>query len=383
MTNAGETIKRHVALAPSVWSMRARGQVEDAGTLSSKPTMRDIATACGISQATVSLVLANAPGTRVSAATREAVRAKARELGYRRGTGAVERRPLIAMLIDEVTSTPHVAGLIEGVAEAANEAGLLVSVMPTAGAPEVEAAALDHLSAVGAHGVIYARLVTQEVAPPARLSERPSVLLNCFAKGDPLPSVVPGDLAAGLTATLALADAGHRRIAFISGEDSMAAPRDRLKGYRRALAMRDLPADPALVIKGSWKISGGAAALQRLRKLADPPSAVFCYCDRTALGVYAAAAAMGLRIPGDLSVIGFDNESFTADMAPPLTTMELPHADMARHAVEELHRMMVLPRSGPGHARMKFDCPMILRGSVAAAEGAAVRRGRAMAVARR
>ncbi|TNC65028.1 LacI family DNA-binding transcriptional regulator [Rubellimicrobium roseum] len=333
--------------------------------MSSKPTMSDIALACGVSQATVSLVLNDAPGTRISAATRAAVIAKARELGYHRGARAVERRPLVAMLINEVTSTPHVAGLIEGLSEAANEAGLLMMVMPTAGDPGLEAAALDHLRAVGVRGVIYARLVTQEVAPPERLADWPTVLLNCHAPRSPFPSVVPGDLAAGLTATLALADAGHRRIAFIGGEDSLESARERLKGYRRALAMRDLPADPQLVAKEGWRMSGGYAALRRIMGLADPPTAAFCFCDRTAAGVYDAARGMGLRIPEDLSVIGFDNESFAADLRPALTTMELPHADMARHAVEELHRMMTRPDSRSRHPQVKIDCPLVLRGSVA------------------
>ena len=339
--------------------------------------MYDIAAALGVSQATVSLVLSNAPGTRISAATREAVVAKARDLGYSRATRRVERRPLIAMLINDVTCSPHVAGLIEGVSDAANELGLLVSVMPTLGDEAAEAAVLDHIAAMGAMGVIYARLVTQEVVLPERLLGMPTVLLNCHAPGDPVPSVVPGDLSAGLTATLALLDAGHRRVAFIGGEDALEASRERLKGYKRALAMRDVPADPALVVKGGWTIASGYGALRRLRQLADPPTAVFCFCDRTAVGVYNAAGELGLRIPQDLSVVGFDDESFTADMLPPLTTMELPHTDMARHAVEELHRMMVLPGSGPRHPRMKFDCPMMTRRSIAPPEGALRRAGAA------
>jgi LacI family transcriptional regulator len=333
----------------------------------------------GVSQATVSLVLNNAPGTRISEATRAAVIAKAREIGYRRGARVVGRRPLIAMLIDDVTCSPHVAGLIEGVSEAANELGFLVTVIPTAGDEAVEQAALDHMTATGVRGVVYARLVTQEVEPPEALLRWPVVFLNCHARGNPCPSVVPGDLAAGLTATLALLDAGHRRIAFIGGEDSIEASRERLKGYRRALAMRDVPSDPALVVKGGWTVEGGLAAFRRLRQLPDPPTAVFCFCDRTAVRVYNAAGMLGLRIPEDLSVVGFDNEEFTADMLPPLTTMELPHADMAGHAVEELHRMLERPGVGPRHPRMKFDCPLVERASVAAP--AAV--GRSPALARR
>ena len=329
--------------------------------------MSDIAAACGVSQATVSLVLNNAPGTRISSATRQAVLAKAREFGYHRSGGrGPERRPVIAMLINDVTSSPHVAGLIDGVSEAANELGLLVSVLPSAGDEEAEAAALDQMSAMGVRGLIYTRLITQEVVLPARALDWPLVLLNCYAARNPVPSVIPGDVAAGLTATLALLDAGHRRVAFIGGEDSIEASRERLKGYRRALAMRDVPADPDLVIKGGWTIASGHAALRRLRALADPPTAVFCFCDRTAVGVYNAAQQMELRIPQDLSVVGFDNEAFTADMLPPLTTMELPHADMARHAVEELHRLMQAPGLPSRHLRMKFDCPIVPRGSIAA-----------------
>lgn len=337
--------------------------------------MSDVAVACGVSQATVSLVLNNAPGTRISPATREAVRRMARELGYRSSRRAVDRRPVIALLINDVTCSPHVAGLIDGVTDAAADLGYLLAVMPTGGDEGMERAALGHLATLPVAGVVYARLITQAVEPPAGLADRPTVLLNCYAQGDVLPSVVPGDLAAGLTATLALLDAGHRRVAFIGGEDAIEASRERLRGYRRALAMRDVPADPALIAKAGWTIAGGHHAMRRLLALPDPPTAVFCFCDRTAMGVYAAAQAAGLSIPRDLSVVGFDNEAYTADMLPPLTTMELPHADMARHAVEILATLIGVPRARPRHLRMKFDCPMIVRGSVARpkARGAGMR----------
>lgn len=333
--------------------------------LTKKPTMSDIAVACGVSQATVSLVLNNAPGTRISASTREAVLQKAAEIGYSTAARRVERRPLIAMLINDVTSSPHVAGLIEGVAEAANELGFLVSVMPSAGDEDSEHAALDYLATLPVAGVVYARLITQQVEVPARLSEWPAVLLNCYTVDESHPSVIPGDLAAGMQATLSLIDEGHTRIAYIGGEDSIEASRERIKGYRRALTMRDLPVDSQLIVKGGWTIRGGYNAFKRLRMLADPPTAICCFCDRTAMGVYAAAAEAGLSIPRDLSVIGFDNEAYTADMLPPLTTMELPHTDMARYAVEKLAEMIAAPRARREKFRMKFECEMISRESVA------------------
>ena len=334
--------------------------------LTKKPTMSDIAVACGVSQATVSLVLNNAPGTRISAATREAVLHKAAEIGYSTAARRVDRRPLIALVINDVTSSPHVAGLIEGVAEAANELGFLVSVMPSAGDEESEHAALDYLATLPIAGIVYARLITQQVDIPARLSEWPAVLLNCYSNEGTFPSVIPGDLAAGLQATLSLIDAGHTRIAYIGGEDSIEASRERIKGYRRALTTRDIPVDHQLILKGGWTIRGGYDAFKRLRTLAEPPTAICCFCDRTAMGVYAAAAEAGLSIPRDMSVIGFDNEAYTADMLPPLTTMELPHTDMGHYAVEKLAEIIAAPRAPRENLRMKLECEMIRRESVAA-----------------
>jgi len=335
-----------------------------------KPTMSDIAIACGVSQATVSLVLNNAPGTRISPATREAVLGAAARMGYSTPARRIDRRPLIAMLINEVTSSPHVAGLIDGAGEAANELGYLLSVMPTAADEEAEQAALEHLATLPVAGIIYARLITQQVTVPAQLGDRPTVLLNCYATDRPLPSVVPGDLSAVMKATLSLIEAGHTRIAYIGGEDSIEASRERIKGYRRALTMHDIPVDNRLIIKGRWTIQGGYAAFKRLQALDQPPTAICCFCDRIAMGVYEAAKETGLKIPRDLSVIGFDNESYSGDMLPPLTTMELPHADMARYAVEKLAEMIAAPRARHDNHKVKLECEMIVRQSVAPASGA-------------
>ena len=333
--------------------------------MTKKPTMSDIAIACGVSQATVSLVLNNAPGTRISPATREAVLGAAARMGYSTPARRIDRRPLIAMLINEVTSSPHVAGLIDGAGEAANELGYLLSVMPTAADEEAEQAALEHLATLPVAGIIYARLITQQVTVPAQLGDRPTVLLNCYATDRPLPSVVPGDLSAVMKATLSLIEAGHTRIAYIGGEDSIEASRERIKGYRRALTMHDIPVDNRLIIKGRWTIQGGYAAFKRLQALDQPPTAICCFCDRIAMGVYEAAKETGLKIPRDLSVIGFDNESYSGDMLPPLTTMELPHADMARYAVEKLAEMIAAPRARHDNHKVKLECEMIVRQSVA------------------
>lgn len=332
--------------------------------MTDRPTMSAVARACGVSQATVSLVLNDAPGTRISLATRRTVRETAERLGYVLPRRTRAGGDVIGLVIDDVTCSPHAAALIDGAAVSAAEAQMSLVVVPTAGSDD---AAFDQLDALGARGVLYARLVTQAVAPPGRLARRPAVLLNCHADGDPLPSVIPGDLAAAATATLALIDAGHSRVGHLAGEDSVEAARERLAGYRRALAMRDLPFDPALVVPDAWSPRRAADGLRRLVAGRDPATAVFCFCDRAAIGVYGATAALGLRIPDDLAIIGFDNETFAAELDPPLTTLELPHADMARRAVERLLGPLADVTRSSTNLREKLECPLIWRDSVASA----------------
>lgn len=322
--------------------------------------LNDIAQRAGVSQATVSLVLNGVANARIAAETRARVQAIAEEMGYARkssvGRGGV---PVVGLVIDEVVTTPFAAPFIEGARlEAAAQGALLVTVC-TGGDAAVEAAAIETLRGLRVAGVLYASLVTRAVALPEGLAGLPTVMLNCH--GADCPSVVPGDVAGGFAATEALVKAGHRRIAHIAGEEWGEAARDRALGYRRALATADLPFDAALLEGPAWTAISGREAAERLFDLPDPPTAVFCFNDRVALGVYEAAAARGLRIPDDLSVIGFDNDDIAATLQPPLTTMVLPHEDMARWAVER-----VLTGSDAGPLRMKIECEMVARASVSA-----------------
>lgn len=329
--------------------------------MTKRPKLNDIAQRAGVSQATVSLVLNEATHARIAPATRQKVQAIAAEMGYTR-RAAVPRggAPVIGLLIDEVVTTPFAPPFIEGARlQAAAQGALLVTVC-TGGDPAVEAVAIETLRATRLAGVLYASLITRTVRVPVALDGVPTVLLNCHAARNPLQSVVPGDVMAGFAATDALIRAGHRRIAHIRGEEWGEAARDREAGWRRALASADIPYDPALLAGPAWTaVSGRTAALQ-LMDLADPPTAIFCFNDRVALGVYEAAAERGLRVPQDVSVIGFDNDEIAATLQPPLTTMVLPHDDMARWAVDRL-----LAGGPAAPHRFKLDCEMVERGSVA------------------
>ena len=144
----------------------------------------------------------------------------------------------------------------------------------------------------------------------------------------------------------------------------MEAAQDRLEGYRRALATADIPFDPALVVEGDWSASAGYTGTMKLLALAEPPTAIFCQNDRTAIGCYEALKEAGLRIPEDVSVVGYDDEEIARHLHPRLTSSILPHRAMGQWAVERLDE----PFHG-GNRRYpltKLECPLVPRDSVAA-----------------
>ncbi len=335
--------------------------------------MSDVAARLGISQASVSLVLNNVPGTRISRATRERVLAVAKELGYAKVERSGSGNGVVGFVINELTTSPHAASLIEGARDEAAENACLLSVFGTQGNVQSETEALDYLGSRPLVGIIYAALLTQAVQPPSRLLDIPTVLLNCHAPGDPFPSIVPGDVAGGFAATAALLDAGHRRIAMVNGEDWIEAARDRLRGYRQALATYDVAADPRLILSGGWTLASGREQTHRLLDLPHPPTAIFCFCDRMAVGAYEAVRARGLSVPDDVSIVGFDDEILAADMCPPLTTVELPHDAMGRWAVTRLLDLAGHPPGDRKFRKLKMECRLVARHSIAAPPGSSVR----------
>jgi LacI family transcriptional regulator len=322
--------------------------------------MTDVAKAAGVSQSTVSMVLNAMSGARLSAETRARVFEEAARLGYRLPRrdavpapmpGPADRpaRKLIGYLVDEISTSPHPVVSVDGARDAAWEHGCLVSVLVTHGNADQEAAAIAALKAHPALlGIVYSTIFTREVSLPAELRDGPVVLLNCHDDALKLPSIVPGEVGGGHAATEYLIAQGHSRIGYINGEPWMEAAKDRLKGYKRALATADLPFDPALVRDGDWMSGTGFDATLALMRAPRPPTALFCANDLMALGALEALKQLGLRVPEDVSVMGYDDQEISRHTHPPLTTMVLPNYDMGRAAVEAL-----LAQAGtqPGEAR--------------------------------
>lgn len=348
-----------------------------------RPTMTDVAKAAGVSQSTVSMVLNNVSGARLSDATRANVLSIAVELGYRlprrdngpgpalRGTegpDSAPRRNLIGYLVDEISTSPHPVVSVDGARDAAWEHDCVLSVCVTRSNADQEAAAI---AALTAHpqllGIVYSTIFTRAAQLPEALRDVPTVLLNCHDEHGRLPTIVPGEVGGGHAATEHLIAAGHSRIGFINGEPWMEAAKDRLKGYRRALATADLPFDPALVRDGDWMSSTGFDGTLALMALPRPPSAIFCANDLMAIGALEALAKLGKRVPEDVSVIGYDDQEMSRHTHPPLTTMVLPNYEMGRAAVEALLAEAAASdstRRGSRRTLTKIDCPLVVRETV-------------------
>lgn len=279
------------------------------------------------------------PNSRVSPATRRRVLTAAEALNYRRGKIFPAQqgvRRIVGLFLDELGTTPFAARLIEGARDEAALHDITLAVFCTGNIAALEQAALDFLRLQNPLGIIYATLITRQIKVPPHFAGLPLVLLNCTERKGRYSAIIPADVDAAETATLTLLAQGHTRLAHLAGEVTIQAARDREQGFRNVLKSQQIPVDEGLVLPGGWSIRSAREQALALLILPDPPTAIFCFNDRMALGCYEAAHRLGRAIPGDLSIIGFDNEEISASMDPPLTTLVLPHDEMARLAIGQL-----------------------------------------------
>ena len=330
--------------------------------------MKDVAARAGVSQTTVSLVLSGKAGASIPEETQRRIRDAVAELGYRRNALAAGLRSratdTIGFVSDFVSTTPHAAQMVQGAQDAAWKAGKILLMVSTQGDRDIERRVLDAVLARRVDGIVFAGMFHQVVTPPAALYEVPSILLDATSDDGLLSSVVPDEIGGAYNATRHLIAAGHRRVAYIQTLDDVPAAAMRLEGYRRAVESADLGFDLSLVVRSSEEPLHMADVTRLLRRV-DPPTAAFCFSDRMAAGVERVARSVGLELPTGLSLVGFDNQELVAALIdPPLTTMQLPHYEMGRWAVEHLLELIADPRTEPVHHRM--PCPLVERASVEA-----------------
>ena len=338
--------------------------------MADRATIKDVAERSGVSITTVSHVLNDLPGKRVSPATRARVRRAADELLYRPNRLAkglrTQRNQMIGFLSDRVSTTPYAGRMILGAQDAAAAAGSLLALLSSGGDPELEEREVQALLEREVDGIVYALFYHRIVTPPASLRDVPLVLLDARTPDGTISSVVPDEVGGSRGGVEELLAVGHRRVGFVNDCDDIPARSLRLAGYRQALEVYGVPFDDRLVIERTANASGGYSGAIELLSRPDRPTGIFCFNDRTAMGVYQAANALGLVIPDDLSVVGFDDQEMISDsLLPGLTTVALPHYEMGRWAVRTLlEQIESEPPYPPANALM--SCPVVRRGSVAA-----------------
>ncbi|MFC7329707.1 LacI family DNA-binding transcriptional regulator [Marinactinospora rubrisoli] len=325
-------------------------------------TIAKLAEAAGVSVPTVSKVLNGRAD--VAPATRSRVEELIQRHGYRRRRGPGGRSAVIDLVFHELDSAWAVE-VIRGVERVARSAGVSVVLTESGGDPAGREAWVAEALARRSTAVV---LVFSDLAADqrARLAARgiPLVVVDPVGTPEPdTPAVGSANWNGGLAATRHLLDLGHTRIAMISGPRDVLCVRARIDGYRAALETAGLAPDPELLLPGDFHVSAGITAGRRLLAAADPPTAVFAGNDLQALGVYEAAREAGVRIPEDLSVVGYDDLPLARWVGPPLTTVRQPLTEMA----EEATRLALALSRGeqPANLRLDLATSLVVRGSTA------------------
>ena len=190
----------------------------------------------------------------------------------------------------------------------------------------------------------------------------PIVIVDPDGQPDPtVPSIGAANWAGGLTATEHLISLGHRRIGTITGRPSVLCSQARLAGYRAALERAGIPDDQDIVAYGDFHYESALVAASAMLDLPDPPTAIFAASDAQAMGVYEAARQHHLRLPEDLSVVGFDDIPMAQWVPPPLTTLHQPLAEMADLAM----RTLLHGDSGRFSHRVELSTSLVIRESTA------------------
>ena len=329
------------------------------------PTLEDVARVSGVSTATVSRCL-NTP-SRVNETTRARVLRAVNDLGYSPNFGAralaAKRTNTFGAIIPTMENAIF-ARALQAFQEELRQSGVTMLVASSSYKPELEAEQIRSLVARGADGLL---LIGHQRDPS----------LYEFLEKQGVPALVAwvhdpsvDRLSIGFDNRAAMAEMvrevigmGHRRLAMISAETAHnERARERISGARDILGEADLDGSALPVIETGNRIEGGAAAFERLMKATPPPTAILCGNDVLAIGALAKAREIGLKVPEDVSITGFDDLEIAQFQSPPLTTVRAPHQEMGREAA----RMLVAMVAGEDPApRAPLATEIKMRGTLA------------------
>ncbi|WP_180970080.1 LacI family DNA-binding transcriptional regulator [Deinococcus planocerae] len=305
------------------------------GTRTRRVTHKDVAERAGVSVATVSYVLNGGPRP-VSPETRARVQAVIDELEYYPNDVArsLRRRQsrAVGLLIPSITNTFY-AEVAHALETSCHREGFVVLLCNSEGEAGREERYVQALRAGRVDGlVVIAHSDPAALLRPILQARLPVVLLEHDVPG--VACVAIEEFRGGQVGTEHLLGLGHRRVALLRETPTSALSRERVGGYRAALSQAGIDYDPALVVECGATLAEGHRVTSGLLALPDPPTAVFAHNDLLALGACHAVHQAGLRVPQDVSVVGYDDVASAAYLNPPLTTMRFPKAEMGRRAGE-------------------------------------------------
>lgn len=312
-------------------------------------TIIDVAREAGVSYTTVSRVVNNKEN--VKPETRERVLMAMTRLGYvvdqRARSLAGGLSQVIGLLVHDL-GTSYIGEIIRGIEAELAPAQYDLLLYTTHRRKTKESAYVTTLTRGLADGL----LIVLPRDPGAyletlRVSHFPYVLIDHRGIGEETSAVTATNWQGGYDATKYLIELGHRRIGHVTGALDQGCARDRLAGYKAALADYEIPFDPDLVREGDFFQPAGYAGARALLNLSDPPTAIFAANDVMAFGVMEAVRECNLRIPEDVSIIGFDDISEASNVHPPLTTIQQPLEEMGRLATRMLLERIRDPKLAP------------------------------------
>lgn len=329
-----------------------------------QPSIKDIARLAKVSHPTVSRALQNSP--LVNAHTAAKIRKIAAETGYRASAvarGLVTRRTKTIGLVVTTVGDPFAGEVTCGIEQAANDHGYAVFLANSNADPERELKVVQDLAERRVDGIIVtSSRVGALHLPLLKELNVPIMLVNDQHPGEFVHSVMIENIEGTRAAVVHLIELGHRRIAYVGDRFGYQSDAERLAGYRKALIRAGIEYSEALAVRGDGRPEAAIEAVHGLFALPDPPTAICCYNDMTALGAIRAIRARGLRVPEDVSVTGFDDLFFASYMQPSLTTVRQPMRRMGQMAMENLLKLMSGEHSV---AQIRVDAELIVRESTA------------------
>ncbi len=325
-------------------------------------SIKDVARAAQVSHPTVSRALRHSP--LVNLETAERIRQVASRMGYQPNAvarGLVTKKTGTIGVVVTTIADPFIAEVVSGIEEIANDHGYSVFLANSNADPAREIKVVQSFQERRVDGILVAASRVGALYVPLLSKLRvPIVLINNQHPDEFVHSVLIDNYPASIKAVQHLVELGHKRIAYMGDQFGFHSDTERFAGYRQALTLADYPFLPELVVHGDGKPEGGGQAMEKLLALPAPPTAVFCYNDMSAIGALSRIRANGLRVPTDISLVGFDDLFIASYVEPPLTTVRQPEQPMGRMAME---LMLKLLSGGQHETVIKMQGELVVRAS--------------------